>query len=653
MSSLEGIDEFFERAPEAIVLVDAECRAVLVNREFVHVFGYSQDVIAGAAVSALIVPPELRDEAESFAASRARGETVNAETVRMHKDGRRLDVSLLEGPLSSSGGTVSGYMIYREISARERLEYELQQQRDRLRLLLDLNNRVASHLDLRELFQAISSELRRIFRCECVGLALPEASGRQLRQHLIDFPEGNGHFQEGTLFPIDGSSAGLAYRSGKAVVLNSLSEVHANWNSESLRAFSRIVLNEGTKSGGFLPLISKDRVLGVLQLISRRERAFAEQDLEFLDQVASQIAITLRNAIEYGEVTASEERTRNENLALREQIVRDSMFEDIVGSSAALSNVLRQVDKVACSDSTVLILGETGTGKELIARAIHKRSRRAARPFIPVNCAAITPSLIASELFGHEKGAFTGATQRRLGRFESANSGTIFLDEVGDLPAEVQIALLRVLQEREIERVGGGKPISLDVRVLAATHRDLNALVREGRFRQDLLYRLNVVPVEMPPLRQRASDIPLLIEYFIDRFGRKSGKKFRTIDKSALRMFQSYAWPGNIRELQNVVERAVILSDDDHFSVDETWLKQQVSPPATATLPLSSALLSQEKEMIEAALQDSHGRISGPSGAAVNLGIPAKTLDSKIKRLGIEAHRFKVSAGLSAPASAE
>jgi formate hydrogenlyase transcriptional activator len=391
----------------------------------------------------------------------------------------------------------------------------------------------------------------------------------------------------------------------------------------------------------------------VLQLISRRERAFAEQDLEFLDQVASQIAITLRNAIEYGEVTASEERTRNENLALREQIVRDSMFEDIVGSSAALSKVLRQVDKVACSDSTVLILGETGTGKELIARAIHKRSRRAARPFISVNCAAITPSLIASELFGHEKGAFTGATQRRLGRFESANSGTIFLDEVGDLPAEVQIALLRVLQEREIERVGGGKPIALDVRVLAATHRDLHALVGEGRFREDLLYRLNVVPVEMPPLRQRASDIPLLVEYFIDRFGRKSGKKFSTIDKRALRMFQSYAWPGNIRELQNVVERAVILSDDDHFSVDETWLKQQAPPPASHTLPLSGALLSQEKEMIEAALQNSRGRISGPSGAAVKLGIPAKTLDSKIKRLGIETHRFKVSTGLSEGPSAE
>jgi formate hydrogenlyase transcriptional activator len=339
----------------------------------------------------------------------------------------------------------------------------------------------------------------------------------------------------------------------------------------------------------------------------------------------------------------SEDRTRNENLALREQIDRDSMFEDIVGSSEALRKVLRQVGKVAHSDSTVLILGETGTGKELIARAIHKRSNRGERAFIGVNCAAIPTSLIASELFGYEKGAFTGATQRRLGRFESANGGTIFLDEVGDLPTEVQIALLRVLQEREIERVGSNKPIPVDVRVLAATHRDLNALVAEGKFRQDLLYRLNVVPIEMPSLRDRAPDIPLLVEYFIDRFGKKAGKKFRTIDRKTLKLFQAYGWPGNVRELQNVIERAVILSDGDTFSVDETWLK--LEPSQTFSRPrvaLNGALLRQEKEMIEAALAESHGRISGPTGAATDLGLPTRTLDSKIKRLGINKYRFKV-----------
>src|SRR5712692_7169029 len=338
----------------------------------------------------------------------------------------------------------------------------------------------------------------------------------------------------------------------------------------------------------------------------------------------------------------AEERTRNENLALREQIDRDSMFEDIVGSSEALREVLRQVAKLASSDSTVLILGETGTGKELIARGIHKRSKRADRAFIAVNCAAIPTSLIASELFGHEKGAFTGATQRRLGRFESANGGTVFLDEVGDLPLEVQVALLRVLQEREIERVGSDNTIPIDVRVVAATYRDLNALVAEGKFREDLLYRLNVVPIEMPPMRERMTDIPLLAEYFLDRFGKKAGKTFRTIDKKSLKLFQAYDWPGNIRELQNVIERAVILCEGETFSVDQTWLGRELPIARRRTSTLNRVLVRQEKEMIEAALAQSQGRVSGRSGAATKLGLPARTLDSKIKRFKINKYRFKV-----------
>jgi len=338
----------------------------------------------------------------------------------------------------------------------------------------------------------------------------------------------------------------------------------------------------------------------------------------------------------------AEDRVRNEAVALREQIDRDSMFEDIVGSSEALRKMLRQVAKVAPSDSTVLILGETGTGKELIARAIHKRSNRAERAFFGVNCAAIPASLIASELFGHEKGAFTGATQRRLGRFESANGGTIFLDEVGDLPPEIQIALLRVLQEREIERVGSNDAIPVDVRVLAATHHDLDTLVAEGKFRQDLLYRLSVVPIQMPSLRERTDDIPLLVEYFVGRFGKKTGKKFRTIEKKTVELFESYQWPGNVRELQNVIERAVILSDGDIFCVDETWLKRQAPQFAGPAVALSSALQRQEKEIIEAALAETGGRVSGPSGAATKLGIARPTLDAKIKRLGIDKYRFKV-----------
>ena len=338
----------------------------------------------------------------------------------------------------------------------------------------------------------------------------------------------------------------------------------------------------------------------------------------------------------------AEDRTRNENLALREQIDRESMFEDIVGSSESLRKVLRQVAKVAPSDSTVLILGETGTGKELIARAIHKRSARAERAFIAVNCAAIPPSLIASELFGHEKGAFTGATQRRLGRFEAANGGTVFLDEVGDLPPDVQIALLRVLQEREIERVGSNGPIPVDVRVLAATHRDLNALVALGKFREDLLYRLTVVPIEVPPLRERLADVPLLVEYFIDRFGKRAGKKFTTFDKKSLKLFEGYNWPGNVRELQNVIERAVILREGETFSVEESWLKREPRPRFARTEPLSGVLVKEEKQIIEAALAESYGRISGPAGAAAKLGLPSRTLDSKIKRLKINKYKFKV-----------
>jgi formate hydrogenlyase transcriptional activator len=321
------------------------------------------------------------------------------------------------------------------------------------------------------------------------------------------------------------------------------------------------------------------------------------------------------------------------------------MFEEIVGSSEPLRNVLSQIGKVAPTDSTVLILGQTGTGKELIARAIHKRSKRAARSFIGVNCGAIPTSLIASELFGHEKGAFTGATQRRLGRFEAANGGTIFLDEVGDLPPDIQIALLRVLQEREIERVGSDKAIPVDVRVLAATHRNLDKLVSEGKFRQDLLYRLNVVPITMPSLRERAGDIPILVEYFIARFGKKLGKKFRTIEKKTMKTMQEYEWPGNVRELQNVIERAVTLSESDTFAVDEAWLRREPSQVARSGVPLSGALQEHEKDVIEGALAQSHGRVSGPGGAATILGVPDSTLDAKIKRLGIDKYRFKSQGG--------
>ena len=337
-----------------------------------------------------------------------------------------------------------------------------------------------------------------------------------------------------------------------------------------------------------------------------------------------------------------EERIQKENLALREEIDHSSMFEEIVGSSDVIRKVLTQVTKVAPSDSTVLVLGETGTGKELIARAIHKRSKRASRAFIRVNCAAIPPSLIASELFGHEKGAFTGALHRRLGRFELADGGTIFLDEIGDLPAETQIALLRVLQEREIERVGGSQSISVDVRVLAATNRDLKAAMAAGTFRQDLFYRLNVFPIQIPSLRERVDDIPLLVTYMVDRYAQRAGKQIRNIQKETLDRFQAYDWPGNTRELQNVIERAVVLCDSETFSVDETWLKPEALAQTGPAVPFDATLFEREKEMIEAALADCGGQVAGPTGAAARLGLPRQTLDSRIKVLGIDKYRFKI-----------
>ena len=340
----------------------------------------------------------------------------------------------------------------------------------------------------------------------------------------------------------------------------------------------------------------------------------------------------------------AEDILRRENVALREEVDKASMFEEIVGTSPALRAVLSRISKVARSDSTVLITGETGTGKELVARAIHRRSDRASRAFVSENCAAIPRDLIASELFGHEKGAFTGATQQRLGRFELANGGTLFLDEVGELPAETQIALLRVLQEHEFERVGGTRPIRVDVRVIAATNRDLQAAISAGSFRSDLFYRLNVFPIEIPPLRERKEDIPLLVEYFIDRYARKAGKPITTVEKRTLQVLQSYPWPGNIRELQNVIERSVIVCDTENFSVDESWLSRQpVATEAKNQLELSRKLAAQEKEMIEAALRESRGRVSGSSGAAVKLGIPGSTLESKIRSLKINKNHFRTN----------
>jgi transcriptional regulator with GAF, ATPase, and Fis domain len=395
-----------------------------------------------------------------------------------------------------------------------------------------------------------------------------------------------------------------------------------------------------------LPLLKQTRLLGLLYLEnSLTTHAFTPARMAVLKLLASEAATSLENTRLYGEIRVLKDQLYRENLALRDEVDRALMFEEIVGSSTPLKTALSRIGKVAPTDSTVFITGETGTGKELIARAVHKRSQRAGRAFVSVNCAALAPTLISSELFGHEKGAFTGATQRRIGRFEQANGGTIFLDEVGELPHDTQVALLRVLQEREFERVGGAQTIRVDVRVITATNRDLAAAVADRSFREDLFYRLNVFPIEVPPLRDRTDDILLLVEYFVKRYGTRAGKNFSSIDKKTLDLLQSYDWPGNIRELQNVIERSVILNSGDVFAVDESWLSKQparrrpqVASPAPAP---SRGEPHSEREMIEAALAASRGRISGESGAAARLGVPPSTLDHRIKALRINKTQFK------------
>jgi PAS domain S-box-containing protein len=399
-----------------------------------------------------------------------------------------------------------------------------------------------------------------------------------------------------------------------------------------------------TDAGADYRIVLED---GTIKYLHSVAHSLLDESGEVVEVVGTSMDVTeqhqARTALEtaFEQIQALKDQLYHENIALREEIDRSSMFEEIVGESPAVQAVLARVAKVGPTDSTVLITGETGTGKELIARAIHKRSQRSPRAFVSVNCAAIPPSLIASELFGHEKGAFTGAMQRHLGRFELAEGGTIFLDEIGELPPETQIALLRVLQEREFERVGGSKPIRSNVRVITATNRDLQASIAAGTFRSDLYYRLNVFPIEMPPLREREEDIPLLVEYFIDRYATKAGKKIRGINRATLDRLRTYAWPGNIRELQNVIERSIIVCETENFTVDESWLSREPGRADQTVRPLFKMPEAEEKKAIEAALADAAGRVSGPSGAAAKLGIPPSTLDSKIRALKINKHRYK------------
>jgi formate hydrogenlyase transcriptional activator len=503
---------------------------------------------------------------------------------------------------------------------------ELQRERDRLKLLLEVNNNVVSNLELRDVLRAIVANVRRAMQCDGVGVMLPDTEGNRLRMYALDFPESKGFIREEMLIPVEGTVTGKIFQTGKPYIGTTPNP------TETIPEAYRLISGEGIQSCCFLPLTSRNRVLGVLTLAKLQENAFCEDDVNFLTQIANQVAIAVENALAYGQITDLKDRLAQEKLYLEDEIRSEMNFEEIVGTSPALRQVLQQVGTVAPTDSAVLIFGETGTGKELIARAIHNLSRRKDRTFVKLNCAAIPTGLLESELFGHEKGAFTGAIAQRIGRFELANNGTAFLDEIGEIPLELQPKLLRVLQEREFERLGSTRTLRTDARLVAATNRDLAAMVDEQKFRADLFYRLNVFPVRVPPLRERPEDVPLLVRHFAQQFARRINKSVDTITAETMNTLARYHWPGNIRELQNVIERAVILSTGPVLKVPLSDLKART---ASDSLKKQDTLQEAERKHILAVLDETKWVLGGPNGAALRLGMNRSTLQFRMKKMGI------------------
>ncbi|MGC2366709.1 MAG: sigma 54-interacting transcriptional regulator [Candidatus Sulfotelmatobacter sp.] len=506
--------------------------------------------------------------------------------------------------------------------------YLSRQAQERLKLILDLNNQVVSNLNFQELLRTISASVRRVMRCDAAAIMLPEPEGTHLRVHALDFPNNRGFFTEEALIPIEGTMPGETFRSGKPWILNRLDPAGVSPEMYAKAA------GEGMNSLCDVALISRDRLLGVLALASREENAFDRETTAFLSQVAQQVAIGVENALAYGEIADLKDKLAQEKLYLEDEIRGEMDFEGIVGQSSALRHVLNLVETVAPSDSTVLLLGETGTGKELIARAIHERSRRKERTFVKLNCAAIPTGLLESELFGHERGAFTGAIAQKIGRLELADQGSLFLDEVGDIPVEIQPKLLRALQEREFERLGSNRTKKVDVRLVAATNRDLEKMMENREFRSDLYYRLNVFPIRIPPLRERPEDISLLVRYFTQKYGRLMDKRIESIPAAAIRKLSSWHWPGNIRELENFIERSVILTHGPALQAPIAELSNN-----GRTTPMAGTREANERDEIVRILKMTNGRVAGPDGAASRMGLKRTTLIARMKKLGVDPRR--------------
>ncbi len=517
--------------------------------------------------------------------------------------------------------------------AAAKYQQQLARERDRLRVLLELNNAVVTNLETGQLFHAISSCLKSSFGMEYASLALYDPEIHAFRLHALDFPASHGLIQENAVLPLDGSPSGYVMKSGTPKLFTP-ADIEALSKEAAMYLFG-----EGLRSFISLPLISRQRTLGTLNLGARREDHFSPDDVAWLAQAAGQVAIALDNALSYRRIEELNAQLAEEKIYLEDEIRTEHQFEDIIGQSPALKAILKQAETVAPTDSTVLIYGETGTGKELVARALHTLSGRQQGTFVKLNCAAIPTGLLESEMFGHEKGAFTGAIAQRIGRFELAHRGTMFLDEVGEIPLELQSKLLRVLQEREFERLGSSRTIRTDARVIAATNRNLERMVQDHQFRSDLYYRVNVFPITVPPLRERPEDIPLLVRYFVQQFARRMNKGVTTIPADDMSVLVRYPWPGNIRELQNFVERSVILSSGSVLAtpvreLEKDALAERPALPAAASADVVT-LESAEREAILRALRHSGGRVGGPRGAAAVLGLKRTTLQARMRKLGI------------------
>jgi formate hydrogenlyase transcriptional activator len=620
-SVVESIDEY------AIYLLDREGHVLTWNRGAERIKGYKAEEVIGLHYSRFFVEEDLARGRPAELLRRATAkERVEDEGWRVRRDGSRFWANCVITAIHDDTGVLTGFSkITRDVTGQRQAQESM---------IAELSSLLLANVDIRKLLGAFSASMRQMIPHDAATLALHEEDIGKLRVQFLSENNDSESIQREVLLDPDASPAGQAFRTRRPVILNRIDR----WPfaPESIKH----LLEMGMQSGLWAPLVHRERTLGTIAVFSRMGNAFSPRDGETLSQIAGQVAMAVNNALAYKQIAELRDRLTQEKSYLEEEINLEHRFDDIVGESSGLRNLLRQIETVAPTDATVLIQGETGTGKELLARAIHRLSPRNARTFIKLNCAAIPAGLIESELFGHEKGAFTGAIARKIGRLELAHEGTLFLDEIGEMPLELQPKLLRALQEREIERVGGTRPIAVNVRLIAATNRDLAKMVAEKEFRSDLFYRLKVFPVFAPPLRERAADIPVLVRHFVAVHARRMGKTIETIPPEAMEALIAWSWPGNIRELENFLERAVILSRGSVLHVPLAELEIMEEEEDEAAAAVNPTLQAAERDHILRALREAKGVIGGPGGAADRLGLKRTTLNSKIKKLGIERSEY-------------